>query len=114
MSSSRRTTPRPALLQPFLWETGIAASFLTEDDVLARIDYPSYFDLTDQPLPHNRRGIVERLSHDRIIVPDVGGRWNITHLGAILFANGSTISIRASPARPYASLRTTGRAGRTR
>ena len=73
-------------LQPFLWETGIAASFLTEDDVLARIDYPSYFDLTDQPLPHNRRGIVERLSHDRIIVPDVGGRWNITHLGAILFA----------------------------
>ena len=28
--------------------------------------------------------------------------------------NGSTISIRASPARPYASLRTTGRAGRTR
>ena len=28
--------------------------------------------------------------------------------------NGLTISIRASPARPYASLRTTGRAGRTR
>lgn len=73
-------------LQPFLWETGIAASFLTEDEVLARIDYPSYFDLTDQPLPNNRRGIVERLSHDRIIVADVGGRWNITHLGAILFA----------------------------
>ncbi len=73
-------------LQPFLWETGIAASFLSEDEVLARIDYPSYFDLTDQPLPNNRRGIVERLSNDRIIVADVGGRWNITHLGAILFA----------------------------
>ncbi len=73
-------------LQPFLWETGIAASFLTEDEVLARIDYPSYFDLTDQPLPNNRRGIVERLGHDRVIGPDVGGRWNITHLGAILFA----------------------------
>ena len=73
-------------IQPFLWETGIAASFLSEDEVLARIDYPSYFDLTDQPLPNNRRGIVERLSDDRIIVADVGGRWNITHLGAILFA----------------------------
>ena len=73
-------------LQPFLWETGIAAGFLTEDEVLARIDYPSYFELTDQPLPSDRRGIVARLSHDRIIVSDVGGRWNITHLGAILFA----------------------------
>ena len=73
-------------LQPFLWETGIAAGFLTEDEVLARIDYPSYFDLTDQPLPSDRRGIVARLSHDRIIVSDVGGRWNITQLGAILFA----------------------------
>ena len=73
-------------LQPFLWETGIAASFLTEDEVLARIDYPSYFDLTDQPLPNSRHGIVQRLSEDRIIFPDAGGRWNITHLGAILFA----------------------------
>ena len=58
----------------------------TEDEVLVRIDYPSYFDLTDQPLPNDRRGIVERLSQDRIIALDVGGRWNITHLGAILFA----------------------------
>ena len=73
-------------LQPFLWESGIAASFLTEDEVLARIDYPSYFDLTDQPLPNNRHGIVAHLSQDRIIGADVGGRWNITHLGAILFA----------------------------
>ena len=71
---------------PQLWETGIAASFLSEDEALARIDYPSYFDLTDQPLPNDRSGIVERLSHDQIIAPDVGGRWNVTHLGAILFA----------------------------
>ena len=73
-------------LQPFLWETGIAANFLTEEEVLARIDYPSYFDLTEQPLPNNRQGIIERLSHDRVIASDVGGHWNITHLGAILFA----------------------------
>ena len=73
-------------LQPFLWETGIAANFLTEEEVLARIDYPSYFDLTEQPLPNNRQGIIERLSQDRVIAQDVGGRWNITHLGALLFA----------------------------
>ena len=73
-------------LQPYLWESGIAAHFQTEDEVLARIDYPSYFDLTGQPLPNNRHGIIERLSQDRIIASDFGGRWNITHLGAILFA----------------------------
>ena len=73
-------------LQPYLWESGIATHFLGEDDVLARIDYASYFDLTDQPLPTDRSGIFDRLSQDQIIVPDVGGRWNITNLGAILFA----------------------------
>ena len=73
-------------LQPFLWETGIAADFLTEEEVLVRIDYPSYFDLTEQPLPNSRQGIIERLRQDRVITQDVGGRWNITHLGAILFA----------------------------
>ena len=56
-------------LQPFLWETGIAADFLTEEEVLARIDYPSYFDLTEQPLPNNRQGIIERLSQDRVTAP---------------------------------------------
>jgi predicted HTH transcriptional regulator len=38
-------------------------------------------------LPDNRIGIFERLESDRLIVHDVGGRWNITNLGAILFAN---------------------------
>ena len=74
-------------LQPYLWESGTAAQFLTDDDVLARIDYASYFALMDQPLMANPQAILERLNQDRIITPDVGGRWNITNLGAILFAN---------------------------
>jgi len=73
-------------LQPYVWEQGCAATFLTGDDVLARLDYPKYFELTHQPLPDNRNGIFERLAADRLILPDVGGHWNITHLGAILFA----------------------------
>lgn len=75
-----------AKLQPFAWETGVAAQFLQGDEVLARLDYTSYFDLTGQPLPDNRAGIFERLAADRLIRSDVGGRWNITNLGAILFA----------------------------
>ncbi|MCV3765150.1 ATP-binding protein [Rhizobium sp. TRM95796] len=75
-----------ARLQPYAWETGIAAQFLSSDDVLARLDYPSYFSLTKQPLPDNRSGILEKLDADGLIKKDVGGHWNITNLGAVLFA----------------------------
>lgn len=73
-------------MRPYTWELGIAASYLTADDVLRLIDYPSYFSLTRQQLPTNRDHILERLAGDRLIQKDVGGRWNIFNLGAILFA----------------------------
>ncbi len=72
------------------WEKGIAKSFLTEDDVLKLLDYPSYFKLTDQRLPDNRAGIFELLSAEQLISKDVGGRWDISNLGAILFASDLT------------------------
>ncbi len=75
-----------AKLQPYAWETGIAAQFLTGDDVLAKLDYASYFDLTGQPLPDNRTGIFDKLVADRLVQPDAGGHWSITNLGAVLFA----------------------------
>ncbi|WP_404482025.1 ATP-binding protein [Novosphingobium sp. BL-52-GroH] len=75
-----------AKIQPYAWETGVAAQFLTGDEVLARLDYSSYFDLTAQPLPDNRAGIFDKLRADRLIEADVGGQWNITNLGAMLFA----------------------------
>lgn len=54
--------------------------------MLDLLDYAQYFRLSRQPLPDNRAGIFERLEADRLIAKDVGERWNITHLGAILFA----------------------------
>ena len=54
--------------------------------MLARLDYASYFDLTGQPLPDNRAGIFDRMVADRLVSPDVGGHWNISNLGAVLFA----------------------------
>lgn len=75
-----------AKLQPYAWESGIAAPFLSGDEVLARLDYVSYFDLTGQPLPDNREGIFDKLKADRIVQADVGGRWGVTNLGAVLFA----------------------------
>ncbi len=75
-----------AKLQPYAWESGIAVQFLDSEAVLSRLDYASYFELTGHPLPDNRDGIFERLASDRLIAADVGGRWNITNLGAVLFA----------------------------
>jgi Predicted transcriptional regulator containing an HTH domain and an uncharacterized domain shared with the mammalian protein Schlafen len=75
-----------AKLQPYAWENGVAAQFLTSEEVLERLDYSGYFDLTKQPLPDNRAGIFEKLAADRLVQRDVGGHWNITNLGAILFA----------------------------
>jgi predicted HTH transcriptional regulator len=73
-------------LRPYNWEKAMAKSFVTSDDVLKLLDYTSYFKLTEQNLPDNKRGILERLSADNLIKKDVGGHWNITNLGAILFA----------------------------
>lgn len=74
-------------LQPFRWEQGVARQYASGDDVLNLLDYSQYFRLTRQPLPDNRVGIFDRLEADRLIVRDVGDRWNITNLGAILFAS---------------------------
>ncbi len=74
-------------IRPYTWEQGIAKSFVAEDDLLSLLDYPTYFRLMKQSLPDNRRGILEHFEADQLIVSDVGGRWKITNLGAILFAN---------------------------
>lgn len=74
-------------LRPYVWEKGIVKQFIDSDEVLRLLDYPSYFRLTSQNLPDNKAGILERLSSDQLIQKDVGERWNITNLGAILFAN---------------------------
>ncbi len=43
-----------------------------------------------QRLPDNKAGIFERLHADHLIFKDVGGRWNISNMGAILFATDLT------------------------
>lgn len=54
--------------------------------VLALLDYPSYFDLLSRPLPTDRAKILEALADDGLIVANDAGTWGITNLGAILFA----------------------------
>ncbi len=68
------------------FEEGIAAERITPDDVLKTLDYPTYFELLDQPLPENPEAILNALETERLILRCEAGGWNITNLGAILFA----------------------------
>lgn len=68
------------------FEREIAADNIPAEDVLKYIDYPAYFDLLKRPLPEFREGILSALESDEMIWKAKGGKWNITNLGAILFA----------------------------
>lgn len=68
------------------FEKEIAAENITAEEVLKLLDYPAYFDLLTLPLPEGRDGILAALSADDMIVRGKGGKWNITNLGAVLFA----------------------------
>lgn len=72
------------------FEREIAAENVTTDEVLKLLDYPAYFDLLALPLPEGREGILSVLAADEMIAAGKGGRWNITNLGAVLFAKRLT------------------------
>lgn len=68
------------------FERMIAAEKVSSDAVLQLIDYPSYFELLGIPLPDTRERIFEALTADGIISRSVDNAWNISNLGAVLFA----------------------------
>ncbi|MCK5717774.1 MAG: hypothetical protein KAH77_09830 [Thiomargarita sp.] len=68
------------------FENQIALENLNADQVLNCLDYPSYFELTEQNLPSNKNGILQQLEAEKMIIKNQSGHWNIYNLGAILFA----------------------------
>ena len=68
------------------FEDGIAAERLSAENVLAKLDYPAYFDLLDTPLPDGHAAILDVLQKDRLIAPCAAGGFDITNLGAMLLA----------------------------
>ena len=68
------------------FEDGIADERVDNDDVLLKLNYPAYFDLLQVPLPDGRPAILDALQRDRLIERCEAGGFNITNLGAILFA----------------------------
>lgn len=68
------------------FEKEIAAENIAAEELLKLLAYPAYFDLLSLPLPEGRDGILTALAADDMIARGKGGKWNITNLGAVLFA----------------------------
>ncbi|MFA4910362.1 MAG: ATP-binding protein [Desulfobacteria bacterium] len=68
------------------FEDEIATERVRDEEVLRLLDYPAYFDLLKLPLPENREGILNALADDCLICRCSAGGWDITNIGAILFA----------------------------
>lgn len=69
------------------FEEQIALTNASKEQVLAMLDYVTYFRLLNQPIPEKHDAIIEVLADDSIIRKTDSGLWDITNLGAILFAN---------------------------
>ena len=74
-------------LRPYAWEAGVARQFVSAGEVRDLLDFPSHFELLGRPSPPSTEGILESLESERLISRDVGGKWNIHNLGALLLAN---------------------------
>ena len=70
--------------KPF--EAMIAMENVSGDFVLRELNFVAYFNLLDQDLPSDKEKILETLLSDKIIIKAETGHYNITNLGAILFA----------------------------
>jgi ATP-dependent DNA helicase RecG len=75
-----------ALFSETPFEKGTARRDASSSDVLRLIDYPACFELLNQPLPDNRAGILEQLRREKVIDERGDDRFDITNVGAILFA----------------------------
>lgn len=74
-------------LRPYSWEKGVALSYISDTEVLNLLNYSAYFDLIGRPVPTSDKEVLNAINQEELIQRDVGDKWNILNLGAILFAN---------------------------
>ncbi|WP_198928849.1 ATP-binding protein [Maricaulis sp. W15] len=55
--------------------------------VAGLLDTAAFFGLQKLPVPDDQRAVLRALEEDRMVKPNDAGHWDITNLGAILFAN---------------------------
>jgi predicted HTH transcriptional regulator len=69
----------------YVFENEYAKDNISEDEILQLINYPKFFELLQLPLPDNRKGILNRMLQEKIIVKHEHG-YCIKNIGALLFA----------------------------
>ncbi len=70
----------------YSFEKDFAQKNLSSDEILKKLDYPSYFELMKQNLPDNKEGILRKLCEEKLISLARAQVYNVTNLGAVLFA----------------------------
>ena len=68
------------------FESLVAKERVDDESVLKMLDYPTYFNLLNKTLPDGRTNILNEIESNRLIVQSEINGWDITNLGAILFA----------------------------
>lgn len=61
------------------FEQQAATENSTADEIFQLLDYPAYFELTAQPLPEGRDGILAALKADKLIKKKDNGQWQMAN-----------------------------------
>lgn len=69
------------------FEDNNAITDVTTDEVIQLLDFNTYFKMVGLGLPNSRNEIVDALQSEQFIKSNFKGGWNITNLGALLFAS---------------------------
>ena len=75
-----------AASQGITYERQVALDGLSADEVLHLLNYKSLYQILDKNVPTSTSSIISRLN-DYHLCEQEGKKWNITNMGAILFAN---------------------------
>lgn len=73
------------------FETAVASSNVTADDVFAMLDPDPIYDLTGEPKPKNPQEIIRKMVDAGFLLDNLEGRFDITNLGAIMLARDVTV-----------------------
>lgn len=68
------------------FEDAVAAPSQDSNQVLEKLEVDAFYNLSDQPKPQNETEIIRRFLASGFIIDDMEGGYNVTNLGAILFA----------------------------
>ncbi len=72
------------------FEDLLAAENLPAGEALQFLEHSSYFDLLGLPVPTDGIAVLEQMAKDQFVARTDSGHWNVTNLGALLFARKLT------------------------